>query len=198
MAAAAAGGAPGPAGKGPASSAAATGAGRGAGAGIGAWWAGLVSSHRPAVERRVKQAVTSIQKAKLAMPVDVKVDFLNPTINTVRQSLQSAWQQLPPPVQQAAPYAGVAVGSGLLVWAIQQRRLNYQRQQNAELQLHVGSLQKERQELLRRVNTLKANRAPRTEVEARLANAVAEATNAAAAAADAAARAATACIIQRP
>lgn len=73
MAAAAAGGAPGPAGKGPASSAAATGAGRGAGAGIGAWWAGLVSSHRPAVERRVKQAVTSIQKAKLAMPVDVKV-----------------------------------------------------------------------------------------------------------------------------
>ena len=43
-----------------------------------------------------------------------------------------------------------------------------------------------------------SNRAPRTEVEARLANAVAEATNAAAAAADAAARAATACIIQRP
>ena len=45
---------------------------------------------------------------------------------------------------------------------------------------------------------VQANRAPRTEVEARLANAVAEATNAAAAAADAAARAATACIIQRP
>ena len=43
-----------------------------------------------------------------------------------------------------------------------------------------------------------ASRAPRTDVEARLANAVAEATNAAAAAADAAARAATACIIQRP
>ncbi len=56
----------------------------------------------------------------------LQVDFLNPTINTVRESLRSAWHQLPPPVQQAAPYAGVAVGSGLLVWAIQQRRLNYQ------------------------------------------------------------------------
>ena len=41
---------------------------------------------------------------------------------------------------------------------------------------------------------LQSNRAPRTDVEARLATAVAEATNAAAAAADAAARAATACI----
>lgn len=39
---------------------------------------------------------------------------------------------------------------------------------------------------------------PRSDVEARLAKAIAEATNAAAAAADAAARAATACIIQRP
>lgn len=104
--------------------------------------------------------------------------------------------------------------------------------------MELNGLQKERLDLLRRVNTLKvglaglaacqalqcmgssacsiawltgrqprhsihlttlqANRAPRTDVEARLANAVAEATNAAAAAADAAARAATACIIQRP
>ncbi len=32
--------------------------------------------------------------------VDVKVDFLRPTIDTIQQSLQSAWAQLPPPVQQ--------------------------------------------------------------------------------------------------
>lgn len=73
-----------------------------------------------------------------------------------------------------------------------------QRQKNSELQGQVHGLQKERGELLKRVNTLKGNRAPRTDVETRLANAVAEATNAAAAAADAAARAATACIIHRP
>ena len=32
--------------------------------------------------------------------VDVKVDFLRPTIETIQQSFQSAWAQLPPPVQQ--------------------------------------------------------------------------------------------------
>lgn len=101
-------------------------------------------------------------------------------------------------MQQAAPYVGVAVSSGFIVFVLQQRRLNNQRQKNSELQGQVHGLQKERGELLKRVNTLKGNRAPRTDVETRLANAVAEATNAAAAAADAAARAATACIIHRP
>ncbi|EFN52241.1 hypothetical protein CHLNCDRAFT_139118 [Chlorella variabilis] len=150
------------------------------------------------MEQRVRGAVTKLQKTKWTMPVDVKVDFLKPTIETVSESLRGAWVQLPPPVQQAAPYVGVAMGSGIVVYAVQQRRLNQQRERSAELQLQVTALHKERHELLRRVNTLKANRAPRTEMEARLANAVAEATNAAAAAADAAARAATACIIQRP
>lgn len=58
--------------------------------------------------------------------VDVKVDFLNPTIETVKQSLNNAWAQLPPPVQQAAPYAACVVGSGLVVFVVQQRRLNHQ------------------------------------------------------------------------
>ncbi len=39
---------------------------------------------------------------------------------------------------QAAPYAGVALGSGLLVYAIQQRRLNNQAQRNRELQVRGG------------------------------------------------------------
>ena len=58
--------------------------------------------------------------------MDVKVDFLAPTMDTIRQSLTTAWAQLPPPVQQAAPYVGVAAGSGLVVFVVQQRRLNNQ------------------------------------------------------------------------
>jgi len=60
------------------------------------------------------------------LPRPLQVDFLRPTIETVQQSLNSAWAQLPPPVQQAAPYVGVAVGSGFVVFIIQQRRLNNQ------------------------------------------------------------------------
>jgi hypothetical protein len=83
------------------------------------------------------------------------VDFLKPTIETVQESLGLAWAQLPPPVQQAAPYAGVALGSGLLVYVVQQRRLMLQRQQAVELREQLTGLQKERLDLLRRVNTLK-------------------------------------------
>lgn len=40
---------------------------------------------------------------------------------------------------QAAPYAGVALGSGLIVYAIQQRRLNNQMNRNRELQVRWGT-----------------------------------------------------------
>lgn len=89
-----------------------------------------------------------------------QVDFLKPTIETVQESLGSAWAQLPPPVQQAAPYMGVALGSSLLVYVVQQRRLTLQRQQAAELREQVAGLQKERLDLLRRVNTLKVGLVP--------------------------------------
>ena len=36
------------------------------------------------------------------------------------------WTQLPPPVQQAAPFIGVGLGTGLVVFAVQQHRLNKQ------------------------------------------------------------------------
>ena len=36
------------------------------------------------------------------------------------------WVQLPPPVQQAAPYAGAALASGVVVFAVQQYRLKNQ------------------------------------------------------------------------
>eukprot|EP00887_Chlorella_sp_A99_P003328 scaffold26.g3328.t1 len=118
----------------------------------------------------------------------------------------AVWTQLPPPVQQAAPFVGVGLGTGLVVFAVQQRRLNKQRQRGQQLEQQVATLKKEKADLISRINALKAGASaclhikagtPRTEVEARMAAAVAEATNAAAAAADAAARAATACIIQR-
>ena len=47
-----------------------------------------------------------------ALAVDVKVDFLRPTIETVQQSFQSAWAQLPPPVQQV----GFGRRQALTVW----------------------------------------------------------------------------------
>ena len=74
-----------------------------------------------------------------------------------------------------------------------------QRQNSEDLTAQVKTLKREKEDLLKRINLLKARSgSPRSEVEARMASAVAEATNAAAAAADAAARAATACIYQRP
>lgn len=43
------------------------------------------------------------------------------------------------PSLQAAPYAGVALGSGLIVYAIQQRRLNNQLSRNHQLQVRFGA-----------------------------------------------------------
>lgn len=68
-----------------------------------------------------------------------------------------------------------------------------------ELKGQVKALRKDKDDLLKRINLIKARSGtPRSDIETRMAVAVAEATNAAAAAADAAARAATACIIHRP
>lgn len=98
--------------------------------GLGAWWHNV--SHGPrgeAVRNKIGSFTNSVKqqasKLKVAMPVDVKVDFLQPTIQTVRGAMHTAWNQLPPPAQQAAPYVGVAVGSGLVVYLVQQRRIQY-------------------------------------------------------------------------
>ena len=45
-----------------------------------------------------------VGKMKVAMPVDVKVDFLKPTMETIRESANNVWVQLPPQAQVAAPY----------------------------------------------------------------------------------------------
>lgn len=68
---------------------------------------------------------TLLQQLTTAPP-PTQVDFLRPTMDAMKESMNSAWRQLPPPVQQAVPYVGVALGSGLIVFAIQQHRVNVQ------------------------------------------------------------------------
>lgn len=107
----------------------ASGAGAVGGGGLAAWWRQLASRHGSTVQQHVNNVASTVKvrahAMKWSMPVDVKVDFLRPTIEIVRESLTNAWIQLPPPVQQASPYVGVAVGSGLVVFLLQQRRVNY-------------------------------------------------------------------------
>lgn len=110
---------------------AAAGAGAAGGGGLAAWWASFtghggpansVAHHTTTTFKTLKQRASTV---KWSMPVDVKVDFLRPTFETVRETALNIWVQLPPPVQQAAPFVGVAVGSGLVVFVIQQRRVHY-------------------------------------------------------------------------
>lgn len=106
-------------------------AGAGAGAtGLVGWWKQVTGQHGAAVRTHANTIASKVrartQGMKWSMPVDVKVDFLRPTIETVKETLTNVWIQLPPPVQQAAPFVGVAVGSGLVVYLVQQRRIGYQ------------------------------------------------------------------------
>ena len=115
-------------------SAAAGGAAAGAGAGgsLAAWWqkvtghAGEIAKEAPHHVSRAAYTVRSRASGmKWSMPVDVKIDFLRPAIETVRETAIVTWYNLPPQVQQAAPFVGVAVGSGLVMFLVQQRRVNF-------------------------------------------------------------------------
>jgi hypothetical protein len=116
-----------------AAAAAATGgaaaSGGGGGGNIGRWWRHITGQDGHEAAKALNHHVSNVtnhvrqraQTMKWSMPVDVKVDFLRPTIETVTEVFYS----LPPPVQAAAPYVGVAAGSGLLVFLVQQRRVNH-------------------------------------------------------------------------
>ena len=58
--------------------------------------------------------------------VRVDVDVLNPIMKSVKQTSREIYLQLPPPVQQALPYAAVAFGTGFVVYSIQARRLAHE------------------------------------------------------------------------
>lgn len=57
--------------------------------------------------------------------VHVDVDFMTPFVTSVKKASRDVWLQLPPPVRQAAPYVGAGLGTGVLVFSIQQRRLDH-------------------------------------------------------------------------
>lgn len=57
--------------------------------------------------------------------VHVDVDFMGPFVTSVKKASKDVWLQLPPPVRHAAPYVGAGVGTGVLVFSIQQRRLDH-------------------------------------------------------------------------
>ena len=57
--------------------------------------------------------------------VHVDVDFMTPFVTSVKKASRDVWLQLPPPVRQAAPYVGAGLGTGILVFKIQQSRLDH-------------------------------------------------------------------------
>ena len=171
----------------------------GPGARLSTWWKSFSGQQGKNFSSATAAVKSRLQKAKFAMPVDVKVDFLRPTVEAVRETSYTVWNGLPPPVQQAAPFVGAAMGGGAVVFLMQQRRIRRLKEERDEFQERVALLQREKEELIKKINALEIKSGTsRVEVESRMAVAVAEATNAAAAAADAAARAATACIFERP
>ena len=60
-----------------------------------------------------------------SVAVHVDVDFMGPFVTSVKKASRDVWLQLPPPVRQAAPYVGAGLGTGVLVFSIQQRRLDH-------------------------------------------------------------------------
>ena len=66
-----------------------------------------------------------MSKHLASVAVHVDVDFMGPFVTSVKKASKDVWLQLPPPVRQAAPYVGAGLGTGVLVFSIQQRRLDH-------------------------------------------------------------------------
>ena len=184
--------APGPKGLGSAAAAPAAATG-------GSWFSSLMNGPQGKAVAKFSNVVKEkIGKMKMAMPVDVKVDFLKPTMETIRESAHNVWVQLPPQAQVAAPYVATAFGTFVVVNIIQQRRVNYYRSKRDALLIEDKQLQREKDDFRYKVGVRKAGGGiPRSEMEVKLAAAISEATNAAAAAAGAPASAATSCVVKR-
>ena len=71
----------------------------------GGWFSSFMKGPQgKAVSNFSNMVKDKVGKMKVAMPVDVKVDFLKPTMETIRESANNVWVQLPPQAQVAAPY----------------------------------------------------------------------------------------------
>ena len=131
------------------------------------------------------------------MPVHVDVDFIGPFALGVKRNVVRAWKRLPPGAREAAPYVGVAVGSGGAVSYWLGRRVAFQRSRANVAVADATKLAADNAKLRDAVKTLRAQAAvPRAAADIKSAAVVAEATAAAAAAAMAAAEAAKACAVK--
>lgn len=133
---------------------------------------------------------------KFEMPVHVDVDFMGPFVTSVKKASRDVWMHLPPPVRQAAPYVGAGMGTGILVFNIQQRRLDHANAKNKALEQRLEILITERDDAKVLAKELKSQASrPQGASEVQMVAAVSQATRAAAEAATAAAGAASICII---
>jgi len=71
-----------------------------------------------------------------AVPMDLKVDFLGPTLESVKQGANKAWTAIPPDVRrvtvQALPLAGAAVAGGAVGAWVEQRKFRVKEEEYLE------------------------------------------------------------------
>lgn len=187
----------------------ASAAGAASGSAGAAWWTGMrqqvtqvqqhLWQHTQAVSAQLQTASKSWKPPDLSKGLGMKVDvdFLNPAISGLKQQ----WQQLPEPVQEVLPYAGVALAASVGVQRLYSEQLS-------QAQLRYGHLRDDHALLQAQFKQVEAqlaqfqDRRSGAVLELQMAEAVARSTTAAAAAAEAAASAAAAaaaaCSVQMP
>lgn len=157
------------------------------------WLAEQWGKYTDAVGKSVKDLQS--RSKKFEVPVKVDVDWVKPTLTSMREMSVETWNNLPPGVQRVSPYVVVSLLTAFIVQKLNNRRIDVQRNTMDELQIQIVSLLKENKGLEKKIRELQEGSfsSPRMANELKMASAVAQATMAAAQAADAAAAAAQAC-----
>eukprot|EP00239_Pterosperma_sp_CCMP1384_P008359 CAMPEP_0197859490 /NCGR_PEP_ID=MMETSP1438-20131217/34085_1 /TAXON_ID=1461541 /ORGANISM="Pterosperma sp., Strain CCMP1384" /LENGTH=242 /DNA_ID=CAMNT_0043475991 /DNA_START=187 /DNA_END=911 /DNA_ORIENTATION=- len=152
-------------------------------------------------QSKAKEMAKDASRQAKGLKMTVKVDWFGPTIEAMKVN----YARLPPGVQQAVPYVGVAVGTGTVVHLVWLRKA---RRERIRLNSEIDELDLAREKLAARLLStqeqlaqalqeakeakmaaLKASNGQNTPEVVSMAKAVADATNAAARAAQAAAKA---------
>jgi len=144
--------------------------------------------------------VDAAKSGKGPFKVQVDVDMLKPTLDTVRNSVSQAWLNVPPQARTAAPYAGVALASSAVTSSISGRFADQRaRRRERKFRSDEAEWGRERELLEAKIQRLEAQDLLGGAGMAQLAataQAVSQATQAAAAAASAAAESAIRCQIK--
>ena len=144
--------------------------------------------------------VEAAKTGKGPFKVQVDVDMLKPTLDTVRNSVTNAWLGVPPQARAAAPYAGVALVSSAMASSVSNKFANSRaRRRERQFRADEAEWVREREILEAKVQRLEAQDLLGGAGMAQLAataQAVSQATQAAAAAASAAAESAIRCQIK--